>query len=133
MFKKVAKLLHRGDPGRHFDGQGLSLVIENRRNANWARRYELNHKAHELGLGSAFTFTLAEARERNRAISKQLADGIDPLALKRQQRAAQAAAVARVLSSRKRRRVTSPRISPNGAALIMDSNGSGHCGATSTP
>ena len=96
--KKMAKLLHRGDPGRHFDGQGLSLVIENRRNANWARRYELNHKAHELGLGSAFAFTLAEARERNRAISKQLADGIDPLALKRQQRAAQAAAAARVLT-----------------------------------
>ena len=73
-------------------------MIENRRNANWARRYELNHKAHELGLGSAFTFTLAEAREHNRAISKQLADGIDPLALKRQQRAARAAAAARVLT-----------------------------------
>jgi integrase len=96
--KRVAKLVRRGEPGRHFDGQGLYLVIENRRNANWGRRYELNHKAHQIGLGSAFAFTLAEARERNRRISQLLADGIDPLAQKRQQRAVQAAAAAKVMT-----------------------------------
>ena len=31
--KKVAKLLRRGEPGRHFDGQGLYLVIEHKKNA----------------------------------------------------------------------------------------------------
>jgi integrase len=92
--KKVQKLLRRGEAGRHFDGHGLYLVVENKKNANWARRYELHKKAHQIGLGSAFAFTLAEARERNRKISQQLADNIDPLALKRQQRADQAASVA---------------------------------------
>jgi integrase len=96
--KKTAKLLRRGEPGRHFDGLGLYLVVENERNASWARRYELNHKAHEIGLGSAFAFTLAEARERNRRISQLLADGLDPLAQKRAQRAAQAAAAVKVMT-----------------------------------
>jgi integrase len=92
--KKVAKLLRRGEPGRYFDGQGLYLVIESKRNASWSRRYELHKKAHEVGVGSAFTFSLAEARERNRAISQQLTDKIDPLAAKRAQHATQAAAAA---------------------------------------
>jgi integrase len=92
--KKVAKFLRWGVPGRHFDDQGLYLVIESKRNASWSRRYELHHTAHEIGLGSAKAFSLHEARERNREISKQLADGIDPLAAKRAQRATQVAAVA---------------------------------------
>jgi integrase len=99
--KKVARLLRRGQPGRHFDGSGLYLVIKSPNNAGWERRYELNHKAHALGLGSALrAFTLGEARERNRKVSQQLADGIDPLAQKRAARAAQAAAAARMLTFR---------------------------------
>jgi hypothetical protein len=92
--KRVAKILRRGDVGMHFDGQGLYLAVESKRNASWQRRYELYHRAHQIGLGSAKTFKLAEARERNREISKQLADGIDPLAEKRAKRSAQAATVA---------------------------------------
>jgi hypothetical protein len=42
--KTVAKLLRRGQPGRHFDGNGLYLVIKSRNNVGWERRYELNHK-----------------------------------------------------------------------------------------
>ena len=41
-----------------------------------------------MGLGRCKTFTLAEARLRNRPISQQLADGIDPLAAKRARKAA---------------------------------------------
>jgi integrase len=92
--KKVAKILRRGEVGMHFDAQGLYLAVESKKNASWQRRYELHKKAHQIGLGSAFTFSLAEARERNRKISQQLADGIDPLAEKRAKRSAQVAAVA---------------------------------------
>ena len=70
--KKVAKILRRGEPGRYFDGQGLYLVVESKHNARWSRRYELHHKAHQIGLGCAFRFTLHEARERNLEIGKQL-------------------------------------------------------------
>jgi integrase len=96
--KRVAKILRHGEVGMHFDGQGLYLVVENERNASWQRRYELHKRAHQIGLGSAFAFSLAEARERNRKISQQLTDGIDPLAQKRQQRATQVAAVAAIKS-----------------------------------
>ena len=77
--KRVARALSSGKPGRYFDGMGLYLVVNSERAASWSRRYELNFKAHWLGLGSARAFDLEEARARNRRISQQLADGIDPL------------------------------------------------------
>jgi Phage integrase central domain/Arm DNA-binding domain len=98
--KKVERLLRQGKPGRHFDGQGLYLITKSHKSAHWERRYELNKRAHWIGLGSAFAFNLADARERNRAISQQLADGIDPLAKKRIDSAARAAAAARVRTFR---------------------------------
>jgi hypothetical protein len=94
--KRVAKALRSATPGRHFDGQGLYLVVSGKKAAHWERRYELNHKPHWLGLGSARTFTLEEARERNRAVSKLLADGIDPLQQRRIERAARTAATAKM-------------------------------------
>jgi hypothetical protein len=90
--KRVDKILRRGEPGRYFDGAGLYLVVESKKNASWSRRYELHHRAHQIGLGSAFTFTLHEARERNHKISQMLADGTDPLVEKRAKRSTQMAA-----------------------------------------
>ena len=90
--KKVEKLMNAGERGRYFDDAGLYLCITGKKTANWSRRYELNHRAHWLGLGSAQTFTLDEARERNREVSKLLADGIDPLHKRQIERAERAAA-----------------------------------------
>jgi integrase len=90
--KRVAKALSSGKPGRYFDGQGLYLVVNSERAASWSRRYELNFKAHWLGLGSARAFDLEEARARNRRISQQLADGIDPLMQRQSERAERTAA-----------------------------------------
>jgi integrase len=88
--KKVAKLINAGARGRFFDGAGMYLVIGGENSSNWSRRYELDHKAHWMGLGSARVFTLDEARERNREVSKLLADNIDPLQKKRSAAAAMA-------------------------------------------
>jgi integrase len=96
--KRVAKLIRRGEPGRHFDGDGLSLVIEHKASARWERRYQLHSKEHYYGLGSAFVFGLAKARERNRTVSEQLADKIDPLAAKRADHAQKAAAAATAIT-----------------------------------
>jgi integrase len=85
--KRVERLMNAGERGRHFDDAGLYLCITGEKAANWSRRYELNHKAHWLGLGSAKAFTLDEARERNREVSKLLADGIDPLHRRQTERA----------------------------------------------
>jgi integrase len=92
--KKVRDLLTAGEPGRHHDANGLYLKIDSKTAAHWERRYQLHGKPHHMGIGPASAFTLAEARERNRRVSQQLADGADPLAMKRAQKAAAAAAAA---------------------------------------
>jgi integrase len=48
----------------------------------------LNGQARHMGLGSINDFTLAEARERARKARQQIADGIDPLRIKQDERAA---------------------------------------------
>ena len=90
--KRVAKALSSGKPGRYFDTQGLYLVVNGPGAASWSRRYELDHRAHWLGLGSARAFDLDEARDRNREISKLLADGVDPLHQRRTERVERQAA-----------------------------------------
>jgi integrase len=93
--KRVAKLLRRGEKGRHLDARGMYLVIASRTAAHWERRYQLDGHEHYHGLGSAFVFSLAEARERNRRAGQLLADGVNPLDAKRDAKAARIAAAAR--------------------------------------
>jgi integrase len=93
--KRVAKLVHGGRPARHADSggvKGLYLVVTGKGTGSWQLRYQLRHKAHWMGLGSAGVFTLLEARPRATKAKQMLADGVDPLIERRHQRAAQAAA-----------------------------------------
>jgi integrase len=105
--KRVDKLVRGGVPARCLDSMGLYLVVAGPKAAHWERRYQVpgaqpklsrNGKpvmpSRYVGLGSARTFTLAEARERNRELSKLLADGVDPLLRRREQRALKAAKAA---------------------------------------
>lgn len=97
--KQVEKLLRAGEPGKHYDGQGLRLEIKNNKAANWVTRYQIDGVERWMGLGSARVFTLAEARERNRKLVRQkLADGIDPLLTRRADRAASQAAAAKAMT-----------------------------------
>src|SRR5215831_7634259 len=88
--KKVARLTA---PSRYLDGQvrGLYLQVISATNRSWLLRYEINKQSRWMGLGSAATFTLAEARERAHRARQLLADKIDPLAARRAERAAAAA------------------------------------------
>ena len=90
--KRVRALLRGLEPGRYHDGAGLYLQVDGPGNASWQRRYQLHGKEHWIGLGSAFVFGLEEARERNGKVSQQLADKIDPLTTRREERAQAAAA-----------------------------------------
>src|SRR5262249_48051932 len=78
--------------GRYFDAHGLYLQVMSPTNRSWLLRFELRGRKRWMGLGSAATFTLAEARERALAARKLLADGIDPLVARRAERAERAAA-----------------------------------------
>jgi integrase len=104
--KKHKKLVLAGKEGMHLDGgtagvRGLYLVIENKRNANWGLRYQLNKKTRWMGLGSALLgdgVKLDEAREKAKAARAKLRDKIDPLAVRQQERAAAAAASLRQIT-----------------------------------
>jgi integrase len=90
--KRVARLTRKG---RFLDRDGLYLQVMSPNNRSWLLRYELHAKKHWMGLGSLKTFTLNEARSRARRARQLLADGIDPLAARRTERAQAAAAAAR--------------------------------------
>jgi hypothetical protein len=83
--KRVATLVKR--PGRYHDGHGLILVVINPNNASWQLRYQRNGRERWLGLGPLHTVTLKDARERARAARLQLLDGIDPIDVRRAERA----------------------------------------------
>jgi len=93
--KKVRKLLCAGAVGKFLDQRGLYLCVQSRTAAHWEKRYQYLGREHYTGLGSAFVFSLKQARERSRRASELLADGIDPLARKREAKAAAIAAAAR--------------------------------------
>jgi integrase len=96
--KRVAKLLRKGEPGRHLDARGLYLVINSPTSAYWEKRYQFDGREHHHGLGSARVFSLVEARERSRRASQLIAEGRDPLAAKREAKAARIAEAARSVS-----------------------------------
>src|SRR6266540_1394752 len=90
MHHKLTKLqVMHAKPGRYGDGGGLWLQVGPTGGKSWLLRYQRHGKAHWMGLGSADTLTLAQARERARLERVRLLDGIDPLAFRREQEAEQ--------------------------------------------
>jgi integrase len=95
--RKVERLT---EAGRYRDNlvAGLYLSVAEGGAKSWLLRYELHGREHMMGLGSAATFSLKEARERARSARQLLAGGIDPLARKRAAKAAAKAEAARHLT-----------------------------------
>src|SRR6185437_9173403 len=76
-------------PGRHCDGAGLYLKVEESKSTtpgdhtaarSWQFRYQRDGKDVWMGLGSAATFGLTDARDLARTCRQQLAQGLDPIA-----------------------------------------------------
>jgi integrase len=87
------------------DGGGLWLQITRGEGENsehirrsWTFRYEINGRRREMGLGALYTFSLAEARARAKALRQQLADGIDPLEARETERRTKLADQARTMT-----------------------------------
>lgn len=98
--KRVERL--RKTPGRYLDGgdlgRGLYLQVQAVGRASWLLRYERDGHERWMGLGSLSDFSLKEARRRARAARQLLADGVDPLAQKKADKAARSAASAKAIS-----------------------------------
>jgi integrase len=81
-------------PGYYNDGGGLYLRVTEDGNKSWVFRFRLTSgRLRQMGLGSANTFSVKEAREHARAARQQRYAGIDPIEARREQR--QGAAVRR--------------------------------------
>lgn len=66
-------------PGYHADGGGLFLRVSDSLSRSWVFRYSRNKRPREMGLGSALTVTLQEAREKAHQQRRLLANGKDPI------------------------------------------------------
>jgi len=72
-------------PGRHSDGGGLYLSISpDGSRKRWVFMFKFQGRQREMGLGSAATVTLAEARRKAEEARRQLAAGVDPLDAKKE-------------------------------------------------
>jgi hypothetical protein len=96
--KKVDKLIRHGAAGAHLDDRNLYLVVNSPNAAHWELRYQIDGRAHQMGLGSARNFSLEEARARAKKARQSLDDGIDPLAARRAERAALKAEAAKLFT-----------------------------------
>jgi integrase len=98
--KKIAKLK---EPGRYGDGNrsGLYVQVQSPTNRSWLLRYERDGRERWMGLGSLHVFNLAEARERARKARQLIADGIDPLDARAQERARRDLEAARTITFEK--------------------------------
>lgn len=70
-------------PGRHGDGDGLHLNVTESGAKSWVLRITIKGRRRDIGLGSAKTVSLADARNRAHEHRVAVAEGRDPLAEKR--------------------------------------------------
>src|SRR5262245_47095059 len=71
-------------PGRHADGGNLFLSVgSDGTRKRWVFMYSRHGRQREMGLGSADSVSLADARKKADAARRQLAAGVDPLDLRR--------------------------------------------------
>lgn len=84
MAREVNKLSARSvkalsEPGRHADGGGLYLVIDQRGAKRWVFLYRMNGGRREMGLGSLLAVPLIKAREIAADARAKVAGGVDPI------------------------------------------------------
>ena len=72
------------DRGMYPDGNGLYLSISAGGSKSWVFRYKYVGRRHDMGLGSYSVVPLSKARELAHRCREQLADGLNPLEVRRE-------------------------------------------------
>ena len=81
--KLTARKAATTNPGRYGDGFGLWLVVAASGTRKWVFRFSFGGKVTEMGLGSANTVGLAQARNRALEARRTLAEGKNPIEVRR--------------------------------------------------
>lgn len=91
-------------PGLYSDGLGLYVQVsgdgKEKIGRSWLFKFTLNGRAREMGLGSAGTFSLSEAREAARRARQLLHQRLDPIEVRNAERAAKAVETIKAISFR---------------------------------
>jgi integrase len=87
----------KAGPGLHADGGGLYLQVQGEARS-WIFRYTFGGKRRYRGLGSANALGLAEARDAAAECRKLLAQGVDPIELKREEKVKAAIEAAKAIT-----------------------------------
>ena len=82
----AAKIRSLSEPGRYADGDGLFLQVDGKSSARWFLRIQVNKIRRDIGLGSLKSVSLAAAREAASTVRRKIAQGIDPVQERKQQR-----------------------------------------------
>lgn len=87
--KKLSALnvKNASDPGRYADGDGLYLNVAPGGSKSWVFLWMKSRKRREMGLGSYPVVGLADARIKAEACRKQVADGLDPIEVRKRESA----------------------------------------------
>ena len=75
----LAKIRAITEPGSYSDGNGLTLLIDQRSNRRWYQRLSVDGKQRNVGLGSYPEVRLSDAREKARVNLLAVQQGLDPV------------------------------------------------------
>ncbi len=77
--KLTARKVQTAKAGKHGDGGNLYLIVSKTGSRKWVLRFTWRGRAKEMGLGSARSVTLADAREKAAAARRKIAQGLNPI------------------------------------------------------
>jgi len=75
----TARKVETAKAGKYSDGGNLYLIVSDTGTRKWVLRFTWRGKAREMGLGSATTVSLADAREKAARACRMIAQDIDPI------------------------------------------------------
>jgi integrase len=77
--KLTARKVQTAKQGKYSDGGNLYLIVSETGSRKWVLRFTWRGKPKEMGLGSAASVPLADAREKAATARRQIAQGINPI------------------------------------------------------
>ena len=77
--KLTARRVETAKPGKYSDGGNLYLIVSETGARKWVLRFTWRGRAKEMGLGSAVSVPLADARERAATARRKIAQGLNPI------------------------------------------------------
>jgi integrase len=77
--KLTARKVETAKPGKYSDGGNLYLIVSETSARKWVLRFTWRGRAKEMGLGSAASVPLADAREKAASARRKVAQGLNPI------------------------------------------------------